>query len=355
MKSIFITTIIVVLFAATTFGEYKSLAFAASQPQSEGTMPQSGDLCGGTGGNGQIISVGDKTVTMKRNDDGRSQMIHLTSQATIKTSTGLAPLSNLKIGDRITLVGGPNPDGSFTADTVVVCASTKTNNPIIAKNMRTNSKNISSEIDSSIMLFFGFLWTGIAIFLRLKKKKSLVYLLFFTIFYIYFYKVLDYTLFQFQSLIILKMLLPDLMLRGITAGKSLNLIPLFTLTPEDVKTSLLNIALMIPFGFGLPFITNLRMQRTVVIGGLFSISIELLQLMSGLIAKMTFRIADINDLLFNTVGVALGYMVFLGFLRFYRSISRDWKIAKNPILQYIAERPQIKKPSGKQDYCGFDG
>ena len=86
-----------------------------------GEIPQSGDLCGGTGGNGQIVSVGNNEFTMKRNDDGSDQVVHLASQATIKTSAGSASLSDLKIGYRVTLVGGPNPDGSFTADTVVVC------------------------------------------------------------------------------------------------------------------------------------------------------------------------------------------------------------------------------------------
>jgi pectate lyase len=86
-----------------------------------GEIPQSGDLCGGTGGNGQIVSVGNNEFTMKRNDDGSDQVVHLTGQATIKTSAGSASLSDLKIGYRVTLVGGPNPDGSFTADFVVVC------------------------------------------------------------------------------------------------------------------------------------------------------------------------------------------------------------------------------------------
>src|SRR5262245_43230070 len=86
-----------------------------------GEIPQSGDLCGGTGGNGQIVSVGNNEFTMKRNDDGSDQVVHLSGQATIQTSAGSASLSDLKIGYRVTLVGGPNPDGSFTADTVVVC------------------------------------------------------------------------------------------------------------------------------------------------------------------------------------------------------------------------------------------
>lgn len=89
-----------------------------------GEIPQSGDLCGGTGGNGQIVSVGDNEFTIKLNADGSDMVVHLTGRATIKTSAGSASLSDLKIGYRVTLVGDRNPDGSFTADTVVVCNGT---------------------------------------------------------------------------------------------------------------------------------------------------------------------------------------------------------------------------------------
>jgi glycopeptide antibiotics resistance protein len=85
------------------------------------------------------------------------------------------------------------------------------------------------------------------------------------------------------------------------------------------------------------------MKKIVVMGALFSIVIELLQLITGFIAKMTFRIADINDVIFNTVGVAIGYILFVGFVRIYRHISHNWEVSANPILRYIAERPQIDK------------
>ena len=199
--------------------------------------------------------------------------------------------------------------------------------------------------DLLTILLFGLIWLGIVTFLRLKKKKSVVYLIFFTIFYTYLFKVLDYTLFQFQSLLLLKHFMPDLILNGQTVGKSMNLIPLVTLTPQDLKTSFLNILLLVPFGFGLPFMTDLRMKKIVVIGALFSIVIEFLQLVTGFMAKITFRIADINDVVFNTVGVAIGYMLFVGFVRIYRHISHNWEISANPILRYIAERPQINKQS----------
>jgi glycopeptide antibiotics resistance protein len=198
-------------------------------------------------------------------------------------------------------------------------------------------------IDLSTVLLFGLIWFGIVTFLRLKKKKSLVYLIFFTIFYVYLYKVLDYTLFQFQFQFLQYFMPGHLILHGYTVGENMNLIPLITLTPGDLKTSLLNILLLIPFGFGLPFITNFRMKKIVVIGALFSIVIEFLQLITGFMAKFTFRIADINDVIFNTVGVAIGYILFVGFVRIYRHISHNQEISGSLILRYIAERPQIDK------------
>src|SRR6185295_11629456 len=109
------------------------------------------------------------------------------------------------------------------------------------------------------LLLSGLIWVGVTTFLRFKKKKRLVYLLFFSIFCIYIYNVLDYTLFQYQSLLLLKYFTANLMLNGQATGKGVNLIPLITLTLEDLRTSLLNILLMMPFGFGLPFIAQLRM------------------------------------------------------------------------------------------------
>ncbi|MBL8077312.1 MAG: VanZ family protein [Anaerolineales bacterium] len=194
----------------------------------------------------------------------------------------------------------------------------------------------------TVLLFF-LIWICIVTFLWLKKKKNLVYLMFFTIFYVYIFKVLDYALFQFQSLILLKYFMPDLILEGQAVGDDLNLIPLITLTPQDMETSLLNILFLIPFGFGLPFIASFRMKKVVVISAVFSIVIEFSQFITGFMAKITFRIADINDVIFNTVGAAIGYILFVGFLHIFRNISLNKKISANPILQYIAERPQVDK------------
>jgi glycopeptide antibiotics resistance protein len=333
MKKFLILSVVVV---ATLFGK--------------GEIAQGADLCGGTNGNGQIASVGNNSFTLERND-GRNLIVNLTNRATIETSTGLASPSDLKMGDRVTLVGDDNRDGTFTADAVIVCSGTQeagnqengTGAPIIVRNNDTNYEKVSGAINIITILLVGLIWLGIVAFLKLKKRKSFVYLLFFTIFYLYLYKVLDYTLLQFQSLLLLQHFVQDLMLRGVETGKSLNFIPLATLTLEDVKTSLLNILMMTPFGFGLPFIRNFRFRQVAIAGFLLSVAIEFLQLITGFMANTTFRVADVNDLIFNTLGVALGYILFVGFVRICRHISHNWKISGNPILRYIAERPQIDK------------
>jgi len=78
------------------------------------------DPCNGTGGAGEIISVGNNTITIKRRD-GSGQLIKLMEKATIRTSTGAGSIADLKVGKRVTLVGDSNPDRSFTAHTVIVC------------------------------------------------------------------------------------------------------------------------------------------------------------------------------------------------------------------------------------------
>src|SRR5688500_12228129 len=99
---------------------------------------------------------------------------------------------------------------------------------------------IRVAISLSAVLLFGSIGIGTAAFLRRKKKKSLAYLVLFTTFYVYLVTVLYYTLFQYQSLLLLQHFAPDLRLSGQAAGENMNLIPLVTLTPAHVKTSLLN-------------------------------------------------------------------------------------------------------------------
>jgi glycopeptide antibiotics resistance protein len=353
MKKFPILFLVIFVTVITIFINNRNIAFATTQSE------KSGDLCGGTRGNGQIISVESNTFTLKLNADGEkgdgNLIVDLTNHATIETSKGTISVSDLKIGDRVTLVGDNHRDGTFTAEAVVVCSNVQNMiapngergevAPITVRNKNTEGyKKVSDRVAMGTYFLVGLTWLGMVIFLLRNKNKNFIYILFFTIFYIYLYKVLDYTLLQFQSLLFIQHFVPNLMLNGFKEGTNVNLVPLATLKLEDVNTSFLNILMMIPFGFGLPFITKLHMKKIVAFGLFLSITIELVQFVTGFMANTTFRVADINDLIFNTTGVATGYVLFIAFVRNYRHLLRKSRMS-NSFLKYIAERPQIDAPT----------
>lgn len=82
----------------------------------QGALSKGDALCGNTPGTGQIISQKDHMLLLKRND-GVEQAIKLTDHTTIKTSAGTIASSNLKAGDRVTVV----IEDTTTATTVLVC------------------------------------------------------------------------------------------------------------------------------------------------------------------------------------------------------------------------------------------
>ena len=72
----------------------------------------------------------------------------------------------------------------------------------------------------------------------------------------------------------------------------------------DLKNSILNVALFLPLGMFLPVLWKKYrvMKRTVLFGFGLSLTIELLQI-------LTLRATDVNDLITNTLGMALGFLL----------------------------------------------
>jgi len=174
-----------------------------------------------------------------------------------------------------------------------------------------NAGQLAAAVTASTVAVAGVVWLGLAWHLH-RRGRNVVYVALFTVFFVYGFKVLDYTLFQFQSLLLLQHFDSNLILNGVPDGERLNLMPVVTLESADVRTSLLNVAMMVPFGLGLPFLTGLRWRSVVTAGALVSVAIELLQLVTGLLGGITFRVADVNDVIFNATGAGLGYLLFGG-------------------------------------------
>lgn len=90
----------------------------------------------------------------------------------------------------------------------------------------------------------------------------------------------------------------------LTFDVNLNLVPTALFTKELVL-SLLNVAMFVPLGFFLPLLWKKyrRLKNTLLFGIGATVFIELAQL-------FTYRATDINDVITNTAGALLGYLLF---------------------------------------------
>lgn len=96
---------------------------------------------------------------------------------------------------------------------------------------------------------------------------------------------------------------------------SLTVIPFLPML-EDIRNTALNILLFVPLGILLPLLWQKyrSLKNTVLFGAALSLSIEVLQI-------FTYRATDINDIIANTIGTALGFCIF-------KSLSRAFPKAE---------------------------
>ncbi|MEH1093412.1 VanZ family protein [Micromonospora sp. CPCC 205739] len=115
--------------------------------------------------------------------------------------------------------------------------------------------------------------------------------------------------------------------------EKMNFIPVLTIDPT---TFVLNIIMFVPLGVLLPLVTRVRGVRHVALVSLtVSGVVEMLQFLSNVLVS-SGRLADLNDLLANTLGGVLGFLA--------------WRVLGGPST---AERfmnpdraPQVRQPVG---------
>ena len=96
-------------------------------------------------------------------------------------------------------------------------------------------------------------------------------------------------------------------LGGIKLGRDINLIPF-----KDAlhMTSVLNIFMFVPVGFLLGMLKGKKWKSITVIGLIISFLVESGQLITNMFIGYNFRTADVNDLIFNTVGTVVGLLIY---------------------------------------------
>lgn len=139
-------------------------------------------------------------------------------------------------------------------------------------------------------------------FLKKWKAKGKDRLLVNTLFYIYM------TLVLYVTLMPILVSLPFILNHPYVP---MNLLPFddyFSGRGDTVRQILLNVIMMIPFGFLMPIVKNQKLFSCILWTFSFSLSIELLQpLING------FRSSDVTDLITNTFGGTIGYFLYLIF------------------------------------------
>ena len=85
---------------------------------------------------------------------------------------------------------------------------------------------------------------------------------------------------------------------------TINWIPFHDFSSSNILGMVLNIIMLIPFGVFLPvyFAKFRKLLPTVLEGVIMSLAMEVLQL-------FTFRATDVDDLIMNTLGTLLGYII----------------------------------------------
>lgn len=102
---------------------------------------------------------------------------------------------------------------------------------------------------------------------------------------------------------------------------SLNLVPFAGLW-ENAPQYLHSLLLFLPVGLLLPLLYRKfqRLSRCIVYSCLLSLTIELLHLFN-------FNVTDINNLLMNVLGAAVGYGIFSLFKRLYPPVAEEFSLS----------------------------
>ncbi|MBA3925997.1 VanZ family protein [Listeria rustica] len=152
-------------------------------------------------------------------------------------------------------------------------------------------------------------------------KKNWIYMMYFTIFYIYLAEVVNLTQFPIYAM-------EGMVAEGNSIWNGLSLVPFSSI---DVNNYFLNICLTIPFGFGLPFLMHASWKKIMIASVIFILIIEFSQFIIGVSVGYMFRVFDVDDILFNFVGCMIGYVCFQWFQNTLMLLYRGDK-SRFPVL-----------------------
>lgn len=111
--------------------------------------------------------------------------------------------------------------------------------------------------------------------------------------------------------------------------EQLNILP-FMDDDIDIIAYMLNILLFIPLGFFLPilWVQFRKIKHIIAVGFSFSLLIEISQLLNN-------RRTDIDDLILNTLGALIGFVILILFAKIFKLFDKEEKCFKYEPIIYI--------------------
>ena len=188
------------------------------------------------------------------------------------------------------------------------------------------------------LAFIIFLFLSPIVFFILKNNynNDKGKLFFSMLLYFYFVCLTNYTIFPIDFL------MASEFSQLVNFLNNINLIPIpFTNQLNIIsKHIILNIIMSIPFGIIICLISKKRLtlKKTIFIGLFYGTAIEIIQLSIGICIKYLYRSIDINDIIFNTIGTIIGYLLFKYLIsKIYLKLieNLDLDIKSSTILTYI--------------------
>lgn len=90
-----------------------------------------------------------------------------------------------------------------------------------------------------------------------------------------------------------------------------------------VREIILNVIMMMPFGFLYPIIKKKGILVSIVLTFFFSLFIESFQLLSAWWASLHSRSFDVTDLITNTFGGLIGYLIYKALKPFIYKVLKE--------------------------------
>ena len=174
------------------------------------------------------------------------------------------------------------------------------------------------------------------------RRRGGYYLFFFSVFWVYLLVLVSVTVFpipvgmdggfRFESI--------WQQIGHMVRVNTLNLVPLYFNNCWDLPRACAagiyeNILMTVPFGFGINFIARFRTRDFFWLAFGLGLVTEGTQFALDLILGGAYRSVDANDVLFNGLGVWIGYGLFLVFSWLFMIITQRFEIKYTGLLAYI--------------------